>query len=449
MPYIPHTEADRQEMLAAIGVERIEDLFVDVPEGVRFPDLDLPDPVSEQEILAELTALSEENADAGHLACFLGAGAYNHFVPSVVGHIVSRSEFYTAYTPYQPEISQGTLQSIFEYQSMICALTGMEVANASHYDGATSTAEAVIMALNVARGRRKKMILLSTVHPQYRQTVHTYTLGMDLSILDTEDLCGVDSIRAHLDENTACVVVQSPSFFGEIEPIREYAEAAHAVGALLVVVANPIALGLFQAPGDLGADIVVGEGQPLGNGLNFGGPYLGFFACRERHKRQMAGRLVGQTADAEGKRGFVLTLATREQHIRRERATSNICTNQALNALAAGVYLAALGKAGLRTLAELNYHKAHYAAQRITELDGYTVTNPGVFFNEFCVRCPVPVGDLNRYLLEEWGIIGGYDLGKDYATMAGQMLVAVTEMNTAEQIEDLVAALAEAQEVLA
>jgi glycine dehydrogenase subunit 1 len=448
MSYIPHTEADRQEMLAAIGVERIADLFVDVPDDVRFPDLVLPQPLSEQEILAELTALSEENADAGHLASFLGAGAYHHFVPSVVNHVISRSEFYTAYTPYQPEISQGTLQSIFEYQSMICALTGMEVANASHYDGATSTAEAVIMALNVARRRRSKMILLSTVHPQYRQTVHTYTLGMGLAILDTEDLCGVDSIRPHLDEDTACVVVQSPSFFGEIEPIQEYAEAAHAVGALLVVVANPISLGLFHAPGTLGADIVVGEGQPLGNGLNFGGPYLGFFACRDKQKRQMAGRLVGQTVDAAGKRGFVLTLATREQHIRRERATSNICTNQALNALAAGVYLATLGKTGLRKLAELNYHKAHYAANRIAELEGYEITNPGVFFNEFCVRCPVPVCDLNRYLLEEWGIIGGYDLGKDYETMAGQMLLAVTEMNTAEEIEDLVAALAEAREVL-
>jgi glycine dehydrogenase subunit 1 len=445
MSYVPHTDADRAAMLAAVGVERVEDLFHDVPAAFRFPELSLPEPMSEMEIMAELQAMSEENLDTGHFTSFLGAGAYQHYVPRIVDHVISRSEFYTAYTPYQPEISQGTLQSIFEYQSMICALTGMEVANASHYDGATSTAEAVIMALNVGRGKRKRVILSPWVHPEYRAVVRTYTQGTDLELVG-DDLSAPtgQGLAALLDGNTACLVVQSPNFLGQLEDLAGLADTVHAAGALLVVVTDPISLGLLRPPGEVGADIVVGEGQALGNGLNFGGPYLGFFACREKDVRKMAGRLVGQTVDAEGKRGFVLTLSTREQHIRREKATSNICTNEALCALATAVHLAALGKTGLCKLAELCYHKAHYAASRIGGLDGYQVMAEKPFFKEFVVRCPAPVKAINDYLLDEWGIIGGYDLGRDYPALENHMLICVTEVISREEIDTLVEALAEA-----
>jgi glycine dehydrogenase subunit 1 len=445
MSYVPHTDADRAEMLAAIGVERVEDLFHDVPATCRFPELKLPEPLSEMEIMAELQAMSEENLDLGHYPSFLGAGAYHHYVPRVVDHIISRSEFYTAYTPYQPEISQGTLQSIFEYQSMICALTGMEVANASHYDGATSTAEAVIMAVNVGRGKRKRVILSPALHPEYRAVVRTYTQGMGLEIVGDGDLtAGLEDLTGMLDKNTACLIVQSPNFFGQMEELEGLAGKVHAVGAMLVVAADPISLGLFKPPGAYGADIVVGEGQALGNGLNFGGPYLGYFACLEKDVRKMAGRLAGETVDREGKRGFVLTLATREQHIRREKATSNICTNQALCVLAAAAHMAALGKTGLRRLAELCYHKAHYAASRIAGLDGYEVVGNRPFFKEFVVRCPGAVKDINHFILEEWGILGGYDLGRDYPHLRNHMLVCVTEVISREEIDALADALAEA-----
>ncbi|MBN1137648.1 MAG: aminomethyl-transferring glycine dehydrogenase subunit GcvPA [Anaerolineae bacterium] len=448
MSYIPHTDADRAAMLAAIGVERVEDLFHDVPEACRFPKLELPEPVSEMEIMAELQAMSEENLDAGHYSSFLGAGAYHHYVPRIVDHVISRSEFFTAYTPYQPEISQGTLQSIFEYQSMICALTGMEVANASHYDGATSTAEAVIMALNSVKGKRNKVLVSPTLHPEYRAVVRTYTQGMGLEIVgDDPATAGLPELAARLDGNTACLIVQNPSFLGQIEDLEGLAERVHQAGAMLVVVVtDPISLGLLRAPGDYGADIVAGEGQALGNGLNYGGPYLGFFACREKDVRKMAGRLVGQTVDAEGKRGFVLTLATREQHIRREKASSNICTNQALCALAASVHLAALGKSGLRRLAELCYHKAHYAAQMIARIDGYQVLSDKPFFHEFAVRCPAPVQAINGYLLDEWGLIGGYDLGQVYPELENHMLLCVTEVASQPEIDSLAVALGEAVE---
>jgi glycine dehydrogenase subunit 1 len=446
MNYIPHTDADRAAMLAAIGVERVEDLFHDVPSACRFPKLELPEPVSEMEIMAELQAMSEENLDAGHYPSFLGAGAYHHYVPRVVDHVISRSEFLTAYTPYQPEISQGTLQSIFEYQSMICALTGMEVANASHYDGATSTAEAVIMALNSVKGKRNKALVSPALHPEYRAVVRTYTQGMGLEIVGDESAtAGLPELAARVDGNTACLIVQSPNFFGQIEDLSRLAERVHQAGAMLVVVVtDPISLGLLRAPGEYGADIVAGEGQALGNGLNYGGPYLGFFACREKDVRKMAGRLVGQTVDAEGKRGFVLTLATREQHIRREKASSNICSNQALCALAASIHMAALGKSGLRRLAELCYHKAHYAAQLIAKIDGYEVLGDKPFFHEFVIRCPAPVQAINDYLLDEWGLIGGYDLGQAYPERGNQMLLCVTEVASQIEIDSLVTALGEA-----
>jgi glycine dehydrogenase subunit 1 len=449
MPYIPNTEADRRQMLATIGVSSLEELFHDVPASHRFPELKLPKAVSELEILDELYAMALKNSSTGCFATFLGAGAYNHFVPSVIPYLASRGEFATAYTPYQPEVSQGTLQAIFEYQSMIAELTGMDVVNASHYDGATSMAEAAIMAVNVSRGKRRKILVSPWVHPQYRQTLRTYLPGGQLTVTGDENLhANLDDLEGMLDGDTACLIIENPNFFGELMDVDGLADAVHAAGALLVVVANPIiSLGLLKPPGDYGADIVVAEGQPLGAGLNFGGPYLGVFAAREQYVRRMPGRLVGETTDTEGQRGYVLTLTPREQHIRREKATSNICTNQGLIALMAGMYLAYMGRQGLRAVAELCYHKAHYAAAEIDKLDGYQVVNTqralrhAPFFNEFPVRCPRPVAEINAALLEE-GILGGYDLQQDYPHAQNEMLICVTEMNTREQIDRLVAALA-------
>ena len=447
MPYIPHSEADRKSMLEAIGARSLEELFADVPESVRFPDLNLPPALSEMEASWELQSLANDNFSIINGSCFLGAGAYNHFVPAVVDTVISRVEFYTAYTPYQPEISQGTLQAIFEYQTMICELTDMDVSNASHYDGATATAEAVITAVNVHRMKRRKVIVSPHLHPEYREVVRTYTQGMGLSIVGDENGEATDLVDL-LDKDTACLIVQYPDFLGRVEDLSELAEAAHKVKALLIVVANPIALGLLKPPGEFGADIVVGEGQGMGAGLNFGGPYIGFFATRKKYVRKIAGRLVGQTAevsakDTEGERGFVLTLSTREQHIRRERATSNICTNQGLIALAAAAYMAALGKCGLRQVAELCYHKAHYAADQIDALDGFTVLRDQPFFNEFVVSCPRPVEEINDALLEQRGIIGGYDLGRDYPDLENHMLLCVTEMNPHQSIDVLVEGLKE------
>jgi glycine dehydrogenase subunit 1 len=430
-------------MLATIGVQSVEDLFRDVPEHVRFPSLNLPPALSEIEACRELGSLAGANFTAADGPCFLGAGAYHHFVPAVVDAVLRRGEFYTAYTPYQPEISQGTLQAIFEYQTMICALTGMEVSNASHYDGATATAEAVITAVNVQRMKRRKVVISPYVHPEYWDVVRTYTQGMGLEVIGDDEVGKPTDL---LDQETACIVVQYPDFVGRVEDLAPIAKAAHMVGALLVVVADPIALGLLKPPGEFEADIVVGEGQGMGVGLNFGGPYLGFFATREEYVRRTAGRLVGQTVDAEGERGFVLTLCTREQHIRREKAISNICTNQGLMALAAAVYMAALGHCGMRQVAELCYHRSHYAAQRIGEIDGFSVIDDKSFFKEFVVHCPGPVEEINDYLFNEWGIIGGYDLGRNYAHLENHMLLCVTEMNPREEIDTLVEALGEVAE---
>jgi glycine dehydrogenase subunit 1 len=440
MSYIPHTELERRQMMAAVGIESIDELFADVPAAVRFPDLDLPEPATELEILEELQLLAEANLNAREAACFLGAGAYNHYIPSVVDHILRRNEFYTAYTPYQPEISQGTLQAIFEYQSLMCFLTGMEVSNASHYDGATALAEAAILALNVHQGKRDRIVLSPGIHPQYRAVVRTYLQGQSLEIV------GDDSLGSrpedYLDERTSLVAVQYPDFFGNLHDLGPLAAAAHAVGALFCVVANPIALGLLKPPSEFGADVVVGEGQPLGIPLSFGGPTIGFFTTREEFVRKMAGRLVGETVDSRGQRGYVLTLTPREQHIRRGRATSNICTNQGLMALAVTAYLTAVGKNGLRQVAELCYHKAHYAAETIAALESYQLWNPGPFFHEFVIRCPRPPAQINQHLLEH-GIIGGYDLGSEYPELEGHMLLAVTELNHKDDIDDLADALRE------
>ena len=448
MRYIPLTDDDRRAMMEAIGIEDIDELFADVPAGLRYPQLDLPKPLTEMEVMRELDMMAAENANLREFASFLGAGAYNHFVPAIVDTVISRGEFYTAYTPYQPEISQGTLQAAFEYQSMAAALTGMDVVNASHYDGATAVAEAAIMAVNIQRHKRRTIVVSPTLHPQYREVLRTYTQGMELNIIGDET--NDNDFRALIDlcdKDTALVIVQNPDFLGQLHTpleMQELADAVHAKGALLAVSTDPIALGLLKPPGGYDADIVTAEGQVLGNSLSFGGPYLGIFAFRSKYVRKSSGRLVGETIDADGKRGYVLTLSTREQHIRREKATSNICSNQALNALAAAAYLAAMGKHGLRKVAELSWHKAHYAAQQIAQLDGYEVMDDAPFFKEFVVKCPRPVAEINRFLLEEYGIIGGYDLSQDYPHLGDAMLLCVTEMNTREEIDDLVTALKEA-----
>ncbi len=462
MPFIANTDADRAAMLAAVGVQRVEDLFHDVPEAVRYPTLDLPEALSELEAVRELAGMAAENDNLDELTSFLGAGAYRHFIPSVVDFLAGRSEFYTAYTPYQPEVSQGTLQAIFEYQSMVAALTGMDAANASHYDGATATAEAVIMAMNTVRGKRQRVILSATLNPQYREVVRTYTQGMGLEIVEdgghgqeTGPSAAMHSFRAlqeMCDKNTICVVVQNPDFLGNMHSPAEMqalADAVHACGALLAVAVDPISLGLFTPPGQYGADIVMGEGQALGIPLGFGGPYLGFFAMREKDVRKSAGRIAGETVDLDDRRGYVLTLSTREQHIKRGRATSNICSNQALMALRAGIYLATMGKQGLRSVAEQCYHKGQYAATKISMIPGYEIVNQGPFFKEFVVRCPVPVADVKAHLLLEWGIIPGYDLTEDYPELGECLLVCVTEMNTAEEIDALAEGLAEAAELMA
>jgi len=442
MAYIPHTEKNRQDMLAAIGVAKVDDLYDTIPGAVRFPDLDLPGALSEMEMMDELQFLSEMNVDSRQFACFLGAGAYNHYTPAVVDHILRRNEFYTAYTPYQPEISQGTLQTIFEYQSMICQLTGMDVSNASHYDGATSLAEAVIMALNQFRFKRTKVVLSPTIHPQYREVVHTYFPGDNVEFAGEDRDIVRQDLAGLVDENTALVAVQYPDFLGTIADYTALGEAVHAAGAMFCVVVNPLALGMLKPPAEFGADIVVGDGQALGLPLSYGGPYLGIFATKDAYVRKMAGRLVGETVDKNGKRGFVLTLTPREQHIRRDKATSNICSNQGLMVLAAAVYLSIMGKSGLRRVAELSYQKAHYAAAQIDALEGYSVWNSGPFFNEFLVSCPNPVDHLNDHLMD-YDILGGYDAGRDYPALKNHMLVAVTEKNSREEIDDFVAALKE------
>jgi len=447
MTYIPHSPKEREAMLATIGVKSLEDLFKDIPAKHRFPELDLPPALTEMEAAAELGELSIGNENIRtDLISFLGAGAYNHYIPAAMDHILRRGEFYTAYTPYQPEISQGTLQAIFEYQSLICALTGMEVSNASHYDGATAVAEAANMAYAQFRGKRKKVVISPTVHPQYRETMRTYVQGMSLDLAGDDPKAnldaGPDSLEGLIDENTALVIVQYPDFFGRVYDFTRLIEQSHDKGALVCVAANPIALALFKTPAEMGADIVVGEGQPLGIPLSFGGPYLGFFTTRKEYIHKMSGRLVGETVDNRGQRAFVLTLTAREQHIKRERAISNICSNQGLMALAAAVYLSLLGQNGLRQVAELCYHKAHYAAEKISKVKGYSLCFNSPFFHEFTICCPKPVAEINDHLLEH-GILGGYDLGQDYPSLKDHMLIAVTEMNTRDEIDALVDVLAE------
>jgi glycine dehydrogenase subunit 1 len=438
--YISNTDEERAAMLAAIGIDDVKVLFDVVPEQVRFPQLNLPAPLSESEIMRQLGRLGRQNADTQSNLSFLGAGAYNHFIPSAVDALLRRAEYYTAYTPYQPELAQGTLQAIFEYQSLLCALTGMDAANASHYDGATALAEAAIMAFTSVRNKRK-VLVAPTVHPQYRATLRTYTQGLGLTVTGDEDpAISLEDVVAQIDGDTAAVIVQTPDFLGRLHDLKPVADKIHAAGGLLIASVDPVALGLFQSPGAAGADIVTGEGQGLGISLSYGGPYLGIFASKEQYLRRMPGRLVGATTDMNGDVGYVLTLQTREQHIRREKATSNICTNQGLMALAATIHMSLMGKSGLRKVAEICYHRAHYAAAELAKLPGFEVVAPGPFFKEFVLSSIHPIEALNT-ALAGMGIQGGYDLTTDYPHLGNAMLLCVTEMNTKEDIDQLVQAL--------
>ncbi|MBI4483946.1 MAG: aminomethyl-transferring glycine dehydrogenase subunit GcvPA [Acidobacteria bacterium] len=441
MRYLPISEADRRAMLRSMGLERVEELFGSIPADIRLSrSLRIPGPYSEEELLDYFQGLATRNAHAAACSYFLGAGAYNHWVPAIIHSLVSRSEFYTSYTPYQPEISQGTLQAIFEFQTLICQLTGLEVANASLYDGSTALAEGVLMADRILD--RRRTLVSATVHPEYREVLRTYLQNLDLEITELPYLrdgrADLESLRKAVGPDCAAVVVQSPNFFGVIEDVAAAAEIAHACGALLIVaVTEPLSLGLLRPPGALGADIVLGEGQSFGIPMGFGGPSLGFFASHDRYKRQMPGRMVGRAADADGQVGYVLTLATREQHIRREKATSNICTNEGLCALMAAIYLCTLGKQGLREVAELNLQKTSYAASLIARLPGYRVRFSGPYFNEFVMDCPADPVKINGRLAEE-KIVGGLPLGQFYPELENGMVLCVTERCRKEEIDHLV-----------
>ena len=440
MRYIPNSPDERAEMLRQIGVDSIENLFDSIPEELRLRGpLAVPAALSELELLKKFDAMAVHNEAARRIS-FLGGGAYSHYSPTIVDHLISRSEFFTAYTPYQPEISQGTLQAIFEFQTLVCQLTGMDIANASMYDGSTAMAEAVLMAERVTK--RSKVIASSAIHPEYLQVAHTYVqhAGIELqhSAYATETGATLADSLTGLDDKTAAVVVQSPNFFGCVEDVQALADKAHAVGALLiVVVTEAISFGLLKSPGACGADIVVAEGQSFGVPLSFGGPYVGLFATREKYARQIPGRLVGEAFDAKGRRGYVLTLATREQHIRREKATSNICTNEGLIALAATIYLETMGPRGIEEVAKQCAQKAHYAARKISEIEGFSLPFSAPFFNEFVVSGPGEAASLLARLASESGIDGGIALSRYEANRPGDFLVCVTETNTREQIDQL------------
>jgi glycine dehydrogenase subunit 1 len=430
-PYSPNTDSDRRQMLDAIGVDSVDELFLDIPEASRNPPLNLAPPKSEMELLRYTEELAAMNAVPGDYACFLGAGAYRHHVPAIVRQLTGRSEYVTSYTPYQPEVSQGTLQTEFEFQTLCAQLTGMDVANAGMYDGATSLAEGALMAVRINGGRR--VAVLDSVSPTYVRVLETYTRsqGIEIDIVSSDDLI--------LAEGTACLLVQQPNFFGYMQDMQALSDKVHAQGALFVVYADPVSMAMFKPPADYDADIVASEGQALGVAPTFGGPYVGIFACKQQHIRQMPGRIVGRTVDTEGRLAYVLTLQTREQHIRRERATSNICTSVALIALMSTVFMAANGKKGMRHLAELTYHKAHYLASLIEKIPGYSLPIKDTFFQEFVVQCPGSPSDINEKLLSK-KIIGGLDISDQ---VPNAMLVCATEVNSRQEIEDFAQALAE------
>ncbi|HKG98486.1 MAG TPA: aminomethyl-transferring glycine dehydrogenase subunit GcvPA [Pyrinomonadaceae bacterium] len=446
MRYIPNSPEERVEMLDAIGLQSADDLFDSIPQEVRLQrPLNTPAALSEIELLDTFEQMASRNVAARRIS-FMGGGAYSHYIPTIVDHILTRSEFFTAYTPYQPEISQGTLQTIFEFQTLVCQLTGMEVANASMYDGSTALAEAVLMAERVTK--RSKAIASSAAHPEYLDVVRTYVqhAGIHLDVVSFDERTGQSwkSLAEAVDDQTAALVVQSPNFFGCVEDVSALADAAHAKGALLVVViTEAMSLGLLKSPGACGADIVVAEGQSFGVPLSFGGPYLGLFATREKYARQIPGRLVGEAYDKQGRRGFVLTLATREQHIRREKATSNICTNEGLIALAATVYLETMGRRGIQEAARQCAQKAAYAAREISRVEGYSLPFSGPCFNEFIVRGPISSMELLSSLGDEKGIDGGIALSRFMSGRANDFLVCVTETNSRVQIDALIQGLTE------
>jgi glycine dehydrogenase subunit 1 len=444
MTFNPHTVADRADMLGSTSAATIDEFFAPVPSAIRFPVLDLPPTLTEMEASEELSRLAERNSAFPVDAVFLGAGSYRHYVPATVGQVLARGEFYTAYTPYQPEVAQGTLQVIYEFQSLVAALTGMDIANASMYDGATALAEGALMTISRPRGKRR-IVVSPTVHPAYRAVLRTYLSGLDIDLHElplpaSGFVTTTRDLEPYLSDDLAGVVVQYPNFFGGIEDLTEISEQVHAAGGALVVSADPIALGLLRPPGELGADIVAAEGQSLGIAQSYGGPYVGLLAARQSYVRQMPGRLAGATTDTEGKRGFVLTLQTREQHIRREKATSNICTNQGLMATAATVYMATLGPQGLREVANRGYQNAHYLANLIAGVPGYRVALDAPFCHEFVVKTPVPATAVLARLLEH-GILGGLDLGSVEPALDHHLLVCATETNTRAGIERMVAAL--------
>lgn len=443
--YIPHTEDDRRKMLASLGIERVSELFADIPDQVRMKrPLEIAPAMSEIELDRHMGALASENLSTQNVVSFLGAGSYEHYQPSAVDAIISRSEFYTSYTPYQPEISQGMLQAIFEYQTMVSELTGMDLANASMYDGPTAMAEAGIVCC--AQTRRNRLLVATSVHPEYRAVLQTYASGQSIDVVEipfaSDGRVDTHVFQKLVDETVAGVLIQYPNFFGSIEDVQHLSDIAHSQGAFMVVGSYPIALGLLAAPGELGADIVVAEGQSLGNAMAFGGPYLGMMAAKKDLMRRLPGRIVGQTSDHDGKRGFVLTLQAREQHIRREKASSNICSNQALNALAATVFLSYMGKQGMRELALHNYHKAHYLRDKLALIPGVKIVFESPFFNEFVVRLPQPAELIQKAMLQR-GYLFGLALSAFYETMGDCVLLCVTEMRTKSQLDAMAKELEE------
>ncbi|WP_227938515.1 aminomethyl-transferring glycine dehydrogenase subunit GcvPA [Alkalihalobacillus deserti] len=433
--YLPMTEADQKEMLKTIGVESIEDLFSDIPKDIRFKgEMDLKEALKETELVSYFQGLASKNVSIKQVPSFLGAGVYEHYIPSIVDHVISRSEFYTAYTPYQPEISQGELQAIFEFQTMICELTGMDLANSSMYDGPTALAEAAM--LSAGQTKKKTILVSKAVHPEARAVLQTNATGQRLNVIEIDTENGVTDLaqlKELYGEDTACVLVQHPNFFGNLEPLAELEQITHSGKAMFVVSSNPLALGLLKPPGHFGADIVVGDAQPFGIATQFGGPHCGYFATTKKLMRKIPGRLVGQTTDEHGQRGFVLTLQAREQHIRREKATSNICSNQALNALAASVAMTAIGKKGVKEMAYQNVQKSAYLKKQL-KANGVEVVFEQPTFNEFVVKVNKPVSEVNEILLTK-GFIGGYDLGRDHEALEGQMLLAVTEVRTKTELD--------------
>lgn len=444
MSFIPNTDEDRKQMLAEIGIESFEDLLKNIPDDLRLKaKLNLPEPLSELEIRHELQALSEKNKSATDAICFLGGGAYDHFIPAAVGHITSRSEFYTAYTPYQAEVSQGTLQTIYEFQTLICELAGMEVANASMYDGGSALAEAALMAVNETK--RTEVLLSKAVHPYYRQIIKTYFHGQRLEVKEIpieEGITSIDELKRLITDKTAGVIIQHPNFFGFLENVFGAESIIHEKGALYITSNDPISLGILAPPGEYGVDIMTGEGQALGNALNFGGPYLGLLAIKRKYIRKMPGRLVGATEDTQARRGFVLAMQTREQHIRREKATSNICTNQALCALAATVYLTLMGKQGIKKVAELCLQKSHYLADKISSLKGFDLAFKQPFFKEFAIKCPLSPKELIKKL-EKKKILAGIDLSQFDHGIPDGLLIAVTEKRFRKELDYFIESLSE------